>query len=72
MSRTPSGRGWPNLPSTSSRSAGCSAAWNARRRSRSRTGSVAGHLYRIAQEAVNNALKHANATEVRIRLAEHG
>lgn len=28
------------------------------------------HLYRIAQEAVNNAVKHANATEVRIEL--HG
>ena len=29
---------------------------------------VAGHLYRIAQEAVNNAAKHAHATEVAIRL----
>lgn len=31
--------------------------------------SVAGHLYRIAQEAVNNALKHSGATSVVIRLA---
>ena len=30
---------------------------------------VAGHLYRIAQEAVNNALKHARAKTVKIRLA---
>lgn len=33
---------------------------------------VAGHLYRIAQEAVNNALKHSGATEVIIRLAQSG
>jgi signal transduction histidine kinase len=31
---------------------------------------VAGHLYRIAQEAVNNALKHAAPSEIRIAL-EH-
>jgi signal transduction histidine kinase len=31
---------------------------------------VAGHLYRIAQEAVNNALKHAAPAEIRIAL-EH-
>jgi signal transduction histidine kinase len=30
---------------------------------------VSGHLYRIAQEAVNNAAKHAGATQVTIRLA---
>jgi signal transduction histidine kinase len=29
---------------------------------------VAGHLYRIAQEAVNNAVKHAEAKSIRIRL----
>jgi signal transduction histidine kinase len=29
---------------------------------------VANHLYRIAQEAVNNALKHANPSEIRISL----
>ena len=29
---------------------------------------VAGHLYRIAQEAVNNALKHASPSEIRIGL----
>ena len=29
---------------------------------------VAGHLYRIAQEAVNNAIKHARAKRVSIRL----
>ncbi|HEY8994653.1 MAG TPA: response regulator [Lacunisphaera sp.] len=31
-----------------------------------------GHLYRIAQEAVNNALKHAGATRVVIRLQVYG
>lgn len=30
---------------------------------------VAGHLYRIAQEAVNNAVKHARAKHVTLRLA---
>ena len=30
---------------------------------------VAGHLYRIAQEAVNNAVKHAHAAEIVIDLA---
>jgi signal transduction histidine kinase len=29
---------------------------------------IAGHLYRIAQEAVNNAMKHANAKSIMIRL----
>lgn len=29
---------------------------------------IADHLYRIAQEAVNNALKHANPSEIRISL----
>jgi len=32
--------------------------------------SVAGHLFRIAQEAVNNAIKHARASEVTIRLMQ--
>lgn len=31
---------------------------------------VAGHLYRIAQEAVNNAIKHARAREIAVRLVE--
>jgi signal transduction histidine kinase len=31
---------------------------------------VAGHLYRIAQEAVNNAVKHAKAREIVIRFRE--
>jgi signal transduction histidine kinase len=30
---------------------------------------VAGHLYRIAQEAVNNAVKHAKAKEIVVRLS---
>ena len=30
------------------------------------------HLFRIAQEAANNALKHGNAGEIRITLAETG
>jgi signal transduction histidine kinase len=32
---------------------------------------LAGHLYRIAQEAVNNALKHAAPHEIRIGLGPH-
>jgi signal transduction histidine kinase len=32
------------------------------------TASVADHLYRIAQEALANALKHADATLIEIRL----
>jgi signal transduction histidine kinase len=31
---------------------------------------VAGHLYRIAQEAVNNAVKHGKPTEIVIRFRE--
>ncbi len=33
---------------------------------------LAGHLYRIAQEAVNNALKHAAPREIRIGLERRG
>lgn len=33
---------------------------------------VAGHLYRIAQEAVNNAVKHARARQVTITLQQTG
>lgn len=33
---------------------------------------TAGHLYRIAQEAVNNAIKHAHARTIVIRLAQAG
>ncbi len=33
---------------------------------------IATHLYRIAQEAVNNAIKHANPTEIDVRLGEMG
>ena len=33
---------------------------------------TAGHLYRIAQEAVSNALKHAEAGEIRIGLEKRG
>jgi len=34
--------------------------------------SVAGHLYRIAQESVNNALKHSRGKHITIRLAAAG
>ncbi|HXG48603.1 MAG TPA: sensor histidine kinase, partial [Methylomirabilota bacterium] len=33
---------------------------------------VATHLYRIAQEAVNNALRHGKATRIELRLARSG
>jgi signal transduction histidine kinase len=33
---------------------------------------VAGHLFRIAQESVNNAVKHSLATEITIRLVRSG
>ena len=33
---------------------------------------VAGHLYRIGQEAINNALKHAHARSVVVRLGRRG
>jgi signal transduction histidine kinase len=33
---------------------------------------LAGHLYRIAQEAVNNALKHAAPREIRLGLERRG
>jgi signal transduction histidine kinase len=33
---------------------------------------AAGHLFRIAQEAVNNAVKHSGATKVVVRLARNG
>lgn len=31
---------------------------------------IAGHLYRIAQESLNNAVKHAHARVVNVRLAQ--
>ncbi|HZP60091.1 MAG TPA: response regulator [Opitutaceae bacterium] len=33
-------------------------------------GTVAGHFYRIAQEAMNNAMKHSQAKEIVVRLAQ--
>ena len=33
-------------------------------------GAVAGHFYRIAQEAMNNAMKHSQAKEIVVRLAQ--
>ena len=38
----------------------------------SRDATVALNLYRIAQEAINNAVKHARASRVEIRLATDG
>lgn len=35
-----------------------------------RDATIAGHLYRIAQESLNNAVKHARASRVIIRLAQ--
>jgi signal transduction histidine kinase len=37
-----------------------------------RDNSVAMHLYRIAQEAINNATKHGKATDVLVSLIENG
>ena len=37
-----------------------------------RNRTLAIHLYRIAQEAVNNALRHAHATSLKIMLKNHG
>jgi signal transduction histidine kinase len=31
---------------------------------------MATHLYRIAQEAINNAIKHGRSTQIRIKLAD--
>ena len=47
--------------------------WNGSEASLSVSAVVAVHLYRIAQEAVHNAVEHGNATELQIELSsEHG
>lgn len=35
-------------------------------------GAVETHLFRIAQEAVNNAIRHAGASRIEISLSRHG
>jgi len=48
----------------------CSFQWD--RLARVREDATATHLYRIAQEAVGNAIRHGNATRIQITLAERG
>ena len=57
-----------SLAESSSRGSGVRAIFEQREPISVSDGAVAGHLYRIAQEAVNNALKHATASEIRIGL----
>jgi signal transduction histidine kinase len=33
---------------------------------------VATHLYRIAQEAINNSIRHGKSREIEVRLRRHG
>jgi two-component system CheB/CheR fusion protein len=47
----------------------CAFHWDGAARPAGGDGNVATHLYRIAQEAVNNAVSHASATKIDIRLA---
>jgi signal transduction histidine kinase len=59
------------LAETTSRSTGVRCAFECPEPVRVPDSTLAGHLYRIAQEAVNNALKHAAPREIRIGLERH-
>src|SRR6202042_7461 len=59
------------LAETTQRSTGVRCAFECPQPVRVPDSTLAGHLYRIAQEAVNNALKHAAPREIRIGLEQH-
>jgi signal transduction histidine kinase len=59
------------LAEATSRSTGVRCAFECPQPVRVPDSTLAGHLYRIAQEAVNNALKHAAPREIRIGLERH-
>ena len=59
------------LAEATSRSTGVRCAFECPQSVRVPDSTLAGHLYRIAQEAVNNALKHASPHEIRIGLERH-
>jgi signal transduction histidine kinase len=59
------------LAETTSRSTGVRCAFECPQPVRVPDSTLASHLYRIAQEAVNNALKHAAPREIRIGLERH-
>ncbi len=59
------------LAEATARSTGVRCAFECPQPVRVPDSALAGHLYRIAQEAVNNALKHAAPREIRIGLERH-
>jgi signal transduction histidine kinase len=59
------------LAEATMRSTGVRCVFECSQPVRVREVALAGHLYRVAQEAVNNALKHATPHEVRIGLERH-
>jgi PAS domain S-box-containing protein len=64
--------GLKELTAETAKRAGISCRLKADPGVRIQDASVAAHLFRISQEAVNNALRHANARQITIRLARLG
>jgi signal transduction histidine kinase len=60
--------GLATLAETTNRAGGVRCVFDCPEPVRVRDAETAGHLYRIAQEAVGNVLKHAGASEIRIGL----